>query len=109
MTQSMKQSPLWEAKLLSQLLNFPTCYLTQRFITMFTVAYHLYLSSARSSPCSPILHSFKQELIQMSHCTTDICILPYISTLQGITHKIEIIFLPRANICHDICHARSVG
>jgi len=94
----MKQSPFWEAKLLSLSLNFPTFYLTQRFVTMFMVAYHLFLSWVTSSPCSPILYSFKQELIQMSYCTTDICILPYISTLQGITHKIEIIFLLRANI-----------
>ena len=89
--------------------KFPTLYLTQRSITMFTVAYHLFLSWAISSPCSPILYSFKQELIHESHCTTDKCILPYISTLQGITHKINIIFLPRANNCHDICLARSVG
>ena len=49
-TNSMDQSPSWEAKGFQLVKKFPAFYETLMFITAFTSARHLSLSWASSSP-----------------------------------------------------------
>jgi hypothetical protein len=62
----MQHSPSWEANRPS-INTFPAFYGTQRFITVFTRAHHLYLSWARPMQSKPHTTSWRLILILSSH------------------------------------------